>query len=305
METFGTIESSNHTIDKYGAYANLEWQIVSASDGTRITLPENISELSGSIVLSRATKQVGNIVNIDTGVFEHILYRSINQIFYNRPQFVISGSVVTSTRLYEVPDDVFVLSLGQNLYGEQITPGTFVASIHPSSASISDDGVGTLYVRDGNQSYVVGDIFYSQGIAVFTHNVAANTTSITADGVKIVSGSALNLSYDSSMTFEQHEITVALQPQEFTFSPFNPTVLRPQDITGAATQSFLDEGIVPTNDNQWQTYNLMRAGIIKPYVTTIGLYNDQYQLLAVAKLSTPIQRTFTTNQIFIIRFDTE
>jgi hypothetical protein len=41
-----------------------------------------------------------------------------------------------------------------------------------------------------------------------------------------------------------------------------------------------------------------------PYVTTIGLYNDQYELLAVAKVSEPIQRTFDVTQTFTVRFDT-
>ena len=49
----------------------------------------------------------------------------------------------------------------------------------------------------------------------------------------------------------------------------------------------------------------MSSEVIKPYVTTIGLYSDKYELLAIAKLSQPIQRTFGTDQIFIIRFDVE
>jgi hypothetical protein len=51
-------------------------------------------------------------------------------------------------------------------------------------------------------------------------------------------------------------------------------------------------------------YEEMANGNLKPYVTTIGLYNDSNELMAVAKLSTPIQRIFNTQQIFIVRFDT-
>ena len=70
------------------------------------------------------------------------------------------------------------------------------------------------------------------------------------------------------------------------------------------TQSMDEKGIEPFSGSMWSLYRLMSADQIRPYVTTIGLYNDQYELLAVAKLSTPIQRTFESPQIFIIKFDT-
>jgi len=40
-----------------------------------------------------------------------------------------------------------------------------------------------------------------------------------------------------------------------------------------------------------------------PYVTTVGLYNDQNQLLAVAKLSHPIKKDPELSYSYVIRFD--
>ena len=40
-----------------------------------------------------------------------------------------------------------------------------------------------------------------------------------------------------------------------------------------------------------------------PYVTSIGLYNDQHELLAVAKLSRPIKKPKEYDISFTIRFD--
>jgi hypothetical protein len=41
----------------------------------------------------------------------------------------------------------------------------------------------------------------------------------------------------------------------------------------------------------------------KPYVTTIGLYNEANELLLVGKLGQPIPMSKNTDTTFIIRFD--
>jgi len=74
-------------------------------------------------------------------------------------------------------------------------------------------------------------------------------------------------------------------------------------VTGSASESLIEVPRVGDSPPTWSLYNIMGAGVIKPYVTSIGLYNDEYQLLAIAKVSVPIQRTFDTEQIFIIKFD--
>lgn len=40
-----------------------------------------------------------------------------------------------------------------------------------------------------------------------------------------------------------------------------------------------------------------------PYVTTIGLYNDNNELLAVAKVTQPTKISKTTDTTFIIKYD--
>jgi len=39
------------------------------------------------------------------------------------------------------------------------------------------------------------------------------------------------------------------------------------------------------------------------YITTVGLYNDNNELLAVAKLSTPIQKSFSREAIIKVKLD--
>lgn len=46
------------------------------------------------------------------------------------------------------------------------------------------------------------------------------------------------------------------------------------------------------------------GSFLAPYITTIGLYNDDCELLAVAKLPRPIKSLPTVNYNFLVRFDT-
>ena len=39
------------------------------------------------------------------------------------------------------------------------------------------------------------------------------------------------------------------------------------------------------------------------YITTVGLYNDDNNLLAVAKLSQPLKKDFTTEALIRVKLD--
>ena len=40
-----------------------------------------------------------------------------------------------------------------------------------------------------------------------------------------------------------------------------------------------------------------------PYITTVGLYNDAHELIAVAKLGQPIPKSKTNDMTFVVKFD--
>jgi len=304
MKTFGTIEPNDHLISKYYTHAAITWELVSSSFGMEILIPSESAELSGSITINRASKN-STTLNVDTNVHEDSLYHSVKHLFYNNNVF-LSGSVITTSSLAKITDDLFVISIGQNLYGDRVRVGSFAVSIHPSSASIQDDVYGNLIVSQSGTGSYVGNIFYNMGIAVINRITGSLVPQINNQGLSLVSSSRVSVTYQSDVNVEQHEIAIRVKPNEFNFSPFNPSIFSGYTTTGSVTQSFNDLNI-PTSgsNNTWAFYKLMGAELVKPYITTIGLYNEQYELLAVAKLSTAIQRTFNTEQIFIIRFDTE
>ena len=42
----------------------------------------------------------------------------------------------------------------------------------------------------------------------------------------------------------------------------------------------------------------------RPYVTTVGLYNDEGELLVVGKLAQPVKMSEETDTTFVVRYDT-
>lgn len=307
MQTFGTIEKGDYTINTMYVSSPMSWELESGSSGLQITSPDG---LEGAITLQVATNDIEDFfqydyepkVNKETGVYEYLLYRSIKHLFYTNKTFY-SGSTVTTSSITPLPDSFYVLSIGQNFYGDRISPGSFELSTDIVGKYIYDDQYGNLYVSESGQINYIGNVFYHNGIAVIKHDTGSMVTSISNAGLKVVEDTILYLDYTSDVKFERHETNIVIRPNEFNFSPFNPSIFSTFESTGSVTQSLLDQNIKPVSGSSWNLYNLMGANVIKPYITTIGLYNDKYELLAVAKTSEPIQRTFDVNQIFIVRFD--
>jgi hypothetical protein len=173
----------------------------------------------------------------------------------------------------------------------------------------------------------VGNIFYNQGIIVITNN---------SDNVI---SSSWELNYKSTETIYEHEYLLIVNEDEFNVSQ-NPsavvevgreTLLVPTSdgkIVGTVTnpgvkyirkKSILSTGdildfrftsSVDTNINagfeHWDLSGSVDStgSFLTPFITTIGLYDDNCDLVAVAKLPQPIKSEPDIPVNFIIRFDT-
>ena len=124
------------------------------------------------------------------------------------------------------------------------------------------------------------------GIAVIAQSTSSFSSSLVShDGVFLTTGSVLEVTFDSTQTIYEHQIMCVIDRGEFNFS-LNPSM--------RATASF-DENIKPIDR--------FASGTIDPYITTVGLYDNVGQLLAVAKFPRPIKRAAETQQTVIVRFD--
>lgn len=185
-----------------------------------------------------------------------------------------------------------VISVPTKLYGERIQPGTF--NITAESGSITDDGNGGLYQGDD----YVGNIIYQHGLAILTNDSAGVGSSLYGVGIygtssygagdgtglieNIVTSSNAVCSFSSSYTLFETQYKCTVDSNEFSFT-LNPTV-----ISGST------DGTV---------YDFVTGSYFDPYVTTVGLYNEAQDLIAVAKLGKPLPLNSTTDTNIIINID--
>jgi hypothetical protein len=172
--------------------------------------------------------------------------------------------------------EISVISIPKSLIGENIVPSTlsFNSTRYINdfeSISIKDDGEGNLL----NGEQIIGNIFYSHGICVFTTGSINNWFSnYILDET--------NISYSSSFKIYESQYKCVISENEFNFS------LNPSLISGSSDDKY---------------YDFVTSSIFTPYITTIGMYNNDKELMAVAKLSQPIPISKLTDTTIIISYD--
>jgi hypothetical protein len=188
-------------------------------------------------------------------------------------------------------DTIGVLSIPSRLYGNYIQPGSFKWS--GISGSIYDDGQGNLLLSGSDE--ICGQIFYPHGIAVITsdsnpgadgYGVGLYGSGIYGVGDSTIVDGFINspnvtCSFSSSITIWETQYKCTIRENEFTLTQ-NPTALSGSDGT---------------------MYNFVTASYFNPYVTTVGLYDDEQNLLAIGKLSQPLPTSPTTDTTILINID--
>ena len=101
----------------------------------------------------------------------------------------------------------------------------------------------------------------------------------------IVSGMLLlSTGVKAQVTFYEHEIICKIRKHEFNFTQ-NPSIRRDREKDTSLIESYVT------------------SSYFNPYITTIGLYNDNQELVAVAKLANATPKRDDVDMNFIIRFD--
>ena len=192
--------------------------------------------------------------------------------------------------------EVGVISIPSNLFGEQIKPSTFnlkyTGSIH--SGTITDDGEGNLF----SSNLKVGDIIYQHGMVILTsygnvitgslygtalYGTAIYGTTDEEELDEIIDTNNITCSFESTITLYESQYKCTIKENEYNYTQ-NPTI-----ISGSS-----NSGIVS---------NFATGSYFSPYVTTVGLYNSNKELLAVGKLSQPLPLSSTTDINIIINLD--
>ena len=258
--------------------------LVGPGSGTALILTQSVLQLN-------AFSSSSSAINED-GTFQEPLFSTVQSTFYTSgaesgsANFAAAGDGI---RNFPLSESVYVVNVAQRLFGEGIRPGTFVASTPAAgSGTIVDNSRGQLFVSGtGGSLNVVGNIFYNLGIAVVNRlSSVAGSELIQETGMFFPDTSTFQTNFEATLTLFEYTIIASLDPFEFNFS-CNPSWLRK-----ASTGSLLE---TPAE----KILDLVESGTVSPYVTSIGLYNDRQQLVAVARLPRPLRRLVGSQQSFI------
>lgn len=212
-------------------------------------------------------------------------------------------------------DIVGVISVPSNIFGEYIQPGSFylAVNVNPSineyvdddyivdyftsvsqtNLVLSDDGEGNLLYN----SLKVGDIIYEHGMIILTNDgipgqdgygyidyeggtYGAGDITFIQD---IITSNDLTIYFQSTITVYETQYKCTIRENEYNFSQ-NPTL-----ISGSSNSGIL--------------YDFATGSFFNPYVTTVGLYDNNYNLLAVAKLAQPLPLSSVTDTSILVNLD--
>ena len=137
----------------------------------------------------------------------------------------------------------------------------------------------------------VGNVFYDHGIAVIsTPYVMAKNYLPGIAGVDSGYSYSTNhtnsrIKFQGQHRIKEHLYICNILDGEYN-ATYNPTARTNYDLKNEELQPY-------TTHSEFN-----------PYITTIGLYNDRYELVAVGKLAQPVKNQDDYDNTFQVRFDT-
>jgi hypothetical protein len=163
---------------------------------------------------------------------------------------------------------------------------------------------------------VFGNIFYDEGLFVFITPINSN----------------YNLNYRSTKTIYETEVLVSARAGEFNYSQ-NPSAIdvilsgsysygvtsltnqivgtesKKYKVVESKTRKEYFTGSLGYTSGSWEDYFEYKTtdptgSYLAPYITTIGLYDNDGDMVAIAKLPTPIKNLPDYDMNFIVRLDT-
>ena len=222
-------------------------------------------------------------------------YLSGSDVSNVNPKFNAYKTVGNKFNNYKMHFNKFFLTgsmvfIPQSDFGDEIKRGSFSLTDNSTAATIKivDDSDGNLYspnatVSSSNNSpssseNYVGNIFYDIGTFTITETGSFNGS---VNYVDVTSGN-YTVSYKGTRDITTYEWTCDALPNEMNFTD-NVTIFKPSS-SGRL------------NDN-------LTSSIFPNYITEVGLYDDDFQLLAVGKLAKPLQSSTTTDTTILVNID--
>ena len=183
-----------------------------------------------------------------------------------------------------------LISIPQSQFGDKIKRGSFTLTDSSTAATIKivDDSNGNLYSNNATFSQsvsalsssdnYVGNIFYDVGIFAITETSSYDGTNNYSD----VTSGTYTVTYKGTRDISTHEWSCDAVPNEMNLTE-NITIFKPA-------------GAGDLKDN-------LTSSLFPTYITEVGLYDDERNLMGLARLSKPIPKSTIIPMRFYVRMD--
>jgi len=221
----------------------------------------------------------------------------------------------------QTSDDIYVISVDRARYKEKLFPGTFNIKLDSGSGGpvlhLTDNSndINTVSYVDAGRVY---DVISGSNGSAYTANGYNSTGGsygkfLPDVGLIILNGAALNSSDGVNIKTNTGITSTQLKNTQRFFNVIdtgNSFKLQSEE-TVSSNYIFVrvrnSEFNYSTNPSNITSSGELRHDIMintpQAYITTVGLYNDNNDLLGVAKLSRPLLKDFTKEALVRIKLD--
>ena len=309
-DKFGTGESTgfNSEFSQSSVYFSIQQLYYSnyISSSTGDVQPANIPSFQpdGTVIGNVGSNGYYNYNQTDLNPFKYFPTSSYQVLTGSQSAY---GTATYGESIYGLVVNnptIGVMSIPKSLFGDYLMPNSL--RIVTDSGSYFDDGEGRLKRDCPNisSSIYVGNVIYEHGMIVFTGGTRTDATGELGseygtaefgaglyggrtvgalDVLNFVTSSNIEVSFSSSFTIYETQYKCTIRENEFNYT-LNPTV-----ISGSSNSGVLN--------------NYATGSYFSPYATTVGLYNNNFELVAVGKLAQPLPLSRTTDTSILVNID--
>jgi hypothetical protein len=317
----GLFSGDNNTLSTFFSQSNSEYYLnvyngdpANAASSIQFTIQYGNLNGSGSQIINS---------NVPNGGYtpSRVVYGEYRNLVYGTETVNFSFTNDGATA-----DQIFVLNFARSRYKESLLPGSFNITLGTGSSFIklTDDSNTTNLTRFIGENRVFYVISGSNGNAytpaasssyygmVFPdlNIVVLNATSGSSTSIiPFITASTGNLNQSTSSAANNHlrlfqaisqsavvsSGSMNLQSSETVSSRYFFTRIKNSEFNYTTNPSIIDAN-----------GNLLYSTLInnpQTYITSVGMYNDNNELLAIAKLSKPLTKDFTKEALIRIKLD--
>jgi hypothetical protein len=215
-------------------------------------------------------------------------------------------------------DYFYALNIDRNRYKERLLPGTLNLKIGDLTLTDDSNMVNTVTYNDAGRVYQVisGSLGTAYSGTGYTTSSGSYGMFLPDIGVILLNGKALDQSNTEGVNLNTSRAnTVAnnyINPERLltkivsgsSFRLNSEETISSQFVFVRARNGEFNYSVNPSNiTGSGDLRHTVMVNSPETYVTTVGLYNDNNDLLAVAKLSTPLKKNFTKEALIRIKLD--